>query len=103
VTSSEHEIEQRQGANRRKRVFRERQKHGCIVLRVQVNEHELAAAMLTAGHLTEAEALCRTALEHGAATVLSEWAEQWLRDANHHAGREEHAWLAPRCAPASMG
>jgi hypothetical protein len=52
-----------------------------MVLQLPVIEFELAAALTRAGHLTEAEALSRIALQLGAATVLHQWSEEWLATA----------------------
>jgi hypothetical protein len=61
----------------RKRRLRDRQRRGAIVLRVEVDEAELALAMLRAGRLGESEALCRGELERAASEVLSDWSRRW--------------------------
>jgi hypothetical protein len=48
-----------------------------VVLRVEVCENALAAALIASGRVTEAEALIRGELEHQAAAILGEWARQW--------------------------
>jgi hypothetical protein len=64
-------------ARRRKRAFRERQRRGRIVLKMEVDEFEIAAALVRSGHLTEPEATNRAALEQGVAIVLRKWSEEW--------------------------
>lgn len=63
----------------KKRNYRRRQREGCIVLRIEVNEAQIAEALLLAGRLTADAALARSELERAAAGVLSEWAARWLQ------------------------
>jgi hypothetical protein len=63
----------------RRRSFRQRQRRGRIVIRLEVNEFEIAAALLASRHLAESEAANRAALERGVEAVLSGWARQWLK------------------------
>jgi hypothetical protein len=67
-------------AARKKRAYRRRLRHGRIVLRLEVREAELAEAMLAAGRVDAAGALCRHQLERAAEAVLSEWSDRW----RHH-------------------
>jgi hypothetical protein len=64
---------------RRQRAFRQRQRRGQIILKIPVDEVALGAALLAARHVAEPETLSRPALERGAATVLSQWAQHWIK------------------------
>jgi hypothetical protein len=48
-----------------------------IMLRVEVHEHSIAEALIVAGRLTDAEALCRGRVERELAKVIQEWASRW--------------------------
>lgn len=62
---------------RRKRRFRERQKAGAVVLRIEICEHQLAEALIVSGRLSDAEAMHRAELERAAAAILEQWAHSW--------------------------
>ena len=66
----------------RKRRFRQRQKAGAVILRVEICEHALAEALICSGRLSETAALDRGATEREAARIISEWSQHWLRDAS---------------------
>jgi hypothetical protein len=59
----------------RQRRCRARRKQGLLLLRVECAEYRFIAALLRAGRLTEAEALCRANVELAAAQVLADFIE----------------------------
>jgi hypothetical protein len=61
----------------RKRRFRRRQCNGQIVLRVEVSEHNLAQALISAGRLSPDQALCRHELEQATERVISDFVARW--------------------------
>ena len=61
----------------RKKAYRRRQRTGRIVLLVEVEEHQIAAAMVAAGRLTDRQALCRAEIEREAAAIIAQWACSW--------------------------
>jgi hypothetical protein len=67
----------RTGAAVRQRRSRSRRTRGMIMLRVEVHEHSIAEALIVAGRLTDAEALCRGRVERELAKVIQEWASRW--------------------------
>jgi hypothetical protein len=62
----------------RKARLRQRERSGHIVLQVEVHEHDLAAAMIEAGLLTEAQALSRADLARALARIAAEFSARWL-------------------------
>jgi hypothetical protein len=67
----------RSAASERKARLRARVAAGRCVLAVEVSEHDLAAALITASRLSEADALDRGKLTEAAAALLREWSERW--------------------------
>ena len=47
------------------------------MLRVETKLYPLVEALLTAGHLTPEQALCRCEVKHQVAVILEEWRRQW--------------------------
>jgi len=66
-------------AAEKKRRYRKRLRDGKIVLHVEVDECELAQAMIASERLTEAESTQRDALNRAAEGVLREWCERWRK------------------------
>jgi hypothetical protein len=54
-----------------------RQEGGRIVLRVEVHEHDLAAALPRSGRLTAEQALIRSELEKAVALIVADFIERW--------------------------
>jgi hypothetical protein len=61
----------------RKRRFRQRQKAGAVVLRIEVCEHALAEAMIVSGRMSETAALSRDATEREVSRIIGEWMAHW--------------------------
>jgi hypothetical protein len=60
----------------RQRRWRRRQKQGEVVLKISINEHALAGALIVAGHLDEADAVDRARLEAKVGELLSAWTKR---------------------------
>jgi hypothetical protein len=63
----------------KKRAYRRRLRDGKIVLKLEVGEAELAAALIASERLTPAESRQRDALTHAVEGVLREWCQRWRR------------------------
>lgn len=61
----------------KKRRWRARQRNGVVVLPIEVNEHDVAAAMIESGRLDERQALDRAELKRAAEILVREWAQRW--------------------------
>jgi hypothetical protein len=66
-------------ATMRKRRYGRRQRDGIVVLRVEVDECQLAEAMIIAKRLSERESVERAALARAAESVLREFTERWRK------------------------
>jgi hypothetical protein len=66
-------------ATMRKRRYRHRLRNGIVVLRVEVDEAELAEAMILAERLSERESAKRAALARAAESVLREFTQRWRK------------------------
>jgi len=64
-------------ARRKQRNYRHRQAAGLAVLRVPVQHHALAEALIISGRMNAAETLNRLAVEHEIARLIEEWRSQW--------------------------
>jgi hypothetical protein len=64
-------------ARRKQRAYRKRLACGIAVLRVPIQHHELAEALIASGRLSIAETLDRRAVEHEVALLVEEWRRQW--------------------------
>jgi hypothetical protein len=64
----------------KKRRYRRRRRDGMIAPCVQFHEHGFAEALITAGILTEQQALRRDQLTHAAESILAEFTDRWLRE-----------------------
>jgi hypothetical protein len=63
----------------KKRRYRRRLRDGKIVLRLEVNECELAHALIASERLTERQTASRSELESATGDVLREWCARWRR------------------------
>ena len=68
----------------KKRRYRRRLRDGVCVLSIEVKEAEFAEALLLAERLTDRQALRRDQLTHAAESVITEFAERWLRMRGPH-------------------
>jgi DNA-binding GntR family transcriptional regulator len=60
----------------RQRRQRERERQGLVVLKIEADEHALAAALIAAGRISEADALDRKHLQATVSELLRAWAER---------------------------
>src|SRR5262245_2253603 len=63
----------------KKRRYRRRRRDGMIAPHVQFNENEFAEALITAGILTEQQALRRDQLVREAEDIIAQFIVRWLR------------------------
>jgi hypothetical protein len=63
----------------KKRAYRRRLRDGLIMLKLEVDECELAAALIASERLTPAESARRDVLTHAVEGVLREWCHRWRR------------------------
>jgi hypothetical protein len=63
----------------KKRRYRRRLRDGKIVLKLEVDECELAEALIAAERLTEAESTQRDALTRATESMLRDWCDLWRR------------------------
>ena len=61
----------------KKRRYRRRRRDGVCVLYIEVKEAEFAEALLTAGYLTERQALRRDQLTREAKDILEQFTDRW--------------------------
>jgi len=61
----------------KKRRYRRRRRDGVCVLYIEVKEAEFAEALLTAGYLTERQALRRDQLTREAKDILEQFIDRW--------------------------
>jgi hypothetical protein len=61
----------------RKQRYCHRQAGGFVCLRVEVNEHDLAAALQHSGRLTPDQALHRSELETAVAQIVADFIARW--------------------------
>jgi hypothetical protein len=59
------------------RRYRQRQRLGRILLKIDVEERLVASYLIGTGRLSEAQALDRRAVERAMATAVAELAENW--------------------------
>jgi hypothetical protein len=69
----------RSPAAAKKRAYRRRLRDGKIVLKLEVDECELAAALIASERLSEAESTQRDALARATEAVMREWCERWRK------------------------
>jgi hypothetical protein len=69
----------RAAARARQRRWRQRQRNGRCMFKIEVDEHALADAAIEAGVLTPAETLRREKLAEVAQGVLVAWLEHWRK------------------------
>ena len=62
----------------RQRRSRQRRKQGRALLKVEVDEFELVAALLKAGRLCETDGLQRPKVEQALARLVEDWTTRWL-------------------------
>lgn len=67
------------GAARRQRAYRRRQRDGQIVIEIAVREHDLAQALSAAGWLSEKQCLDRREVAHAIEIMLADWASAWRK------------------------
>src|SRR3954470_21915587 len=70
----------RRAALRNKR-YRARTKVGRVILGLEIDEYRIVSALLASNRLTEREALDRCQVAREVSLLLSEWAGQWLPEA----------------------
>src|SRR5262247_1801554 len=63
----------------RQRRARERARNGKCILRLEIDEHLVAAALIESHRLTEDQALDRRTVEREVAAILEQWAARWPR------------------------
>jgi hypothetical protein len=64
---------------KKQRNYRRRQANGLAVLRIAVKHHELVAALISAGRMSDTEALDRGRVERQVSRLLEEWRATWNR------------------------
>jgi hypothetical protein len=64
-------------ARSKQRAYRRRLACGRAVLRVEVQEHELAEALIASGRLGPVETLSRAAIESAVAEIVCDWIRRW--------------------------
>lgn len=57
--------------------YRKRQARGEVVLRIIADENSLAGALISAGWLTEQEALSRERIAEMTSAIVREWCSRW--------------------------
>jgi hypothetical protein len=62
----------------RQRRCRRRRKQGRALLKVEVHEFDLVAALLKAGRLCETGGLQRPKIEQALAKLVEDWTARWL-------------------------
>jgi hypothetical protein len=62
----------------RQREFRRRQRHGLVVLPIEVDRDRVILALLASGRLSESEGLDPERVAAAVGEVLREWTERWL-------------------------
>jgi hypothetical protein len=67
----------RLAAAHRQRRCRARQRHGAVILEVEVKEHDVAGALIAVGWLEPQQALDKHEVEKAIAAMLNDWAAAW--------------------------
>jgi hypothetical protein len=67
----------RQGAAQRQARSRARRRRGRILLKVEVDEHELIGTLMLAGKLDEVDGLERARVEQALGHLVADWIERW--------------------------
>jgi hypothetical protein len=70
----------REAQRRRRRRYRQRQRAGMAVLRIEVPINVLTDALIEAQRLTPEDGLRRERVEEEAVVVLLDWCERWEAD-----------------------
>jgi hypothetical protein len=60
------------------RLYRQRQRLGIIVLKIEAEEGPLAEYLIASGRLSAPESLVRSKVEHAVAEVLRDLAQRWM-------------------------
>jgi hypothetical protein len=83
VRKSGHALTQmtpRDATRRRQARFRERQRDGRGVFRLELHHDQIVEALLVSRRLSEDAALRREMVERALANVITEWAHRWLAE-----------------------
>jgi hypothetical protein len=65
----------------KKRKYRQRQRDGVILLRIEAKEADLVEALIASERLNDVQSLDRAELERAAGDVLREWCQRWRHKA----------------------
>jgi hypothetical protein len=63
----------------RQRAYRARQRSGHVVLKIKVNEHEVAEALLLTDKLSPEKALDRAQVGQALSKMITEWSRAWIK------------------------
>jgi hypothetical protein len=69
----------RTAATHRKREQRRREREGRVQLNIEADEYRLALALITSQRMTAEAALRRDLVAREVGTILSDWADRWLK------------------------